>query len=194
MTSLPIDGIELVFDGDWAVAKWDDARAYLNGIAKLNGRLDDRAEGTKAIDVVGLRGRVPFLFEVKDFRGVAIENQKRQLHELPLEVGLKARDTVAGVVGCVALDKQDELLHQWLEAARDRKIQVIALIAEDAARPGEPTGKRKIREDERAARIKQKLAWLTPRVLVGDPLRDPGLMARLGIVATSQPGAGPARA
>jgi hypothetical protein len=37
--------------------------------------------------------------EIKDFRGVAIENKQRQLQELPLEIGLKARDTVAGLLG-----------------------------------------------------------------------------------------------
>lgn len=195
MTSLPVDGIELVFDDSWAVAKWDESRSYLDGVFKLNGRLDERDEGTKAVDVIGLREYVPFLFEVKDFRGVAIENQKRQLHELPLEVGLKARDTVAGVLGCVALDKQHALLHRWLEAARARnkQVQVVALIAEDAARPGEPMGKRQTRESVRDARVKQRLAWLTPRVAVVDPLRDAVFMAQLGIMAMSHAGAGPAR-
>ena len=30
------------------------------------------------------RDEIPYLFEVKDFRGFAIENKTRQLHELPL--------------------------------------------------------------------------------------------------------------
>jgi hypothetical protein len=41
--------------------------------------------------------------------------------------------------------------------------------------------------------MKQRLAWLTPRVLVNDPLRDSAMLARIGVIATSEAGAGPAR-
>ncbi|HEX4417301.1 MAG TPA: hypothetical protein VH165_05350 [Kofleriaceae bacterium] len=134
-------------------------------------------------------------FDDKDFRGVAIENQQRQRHELPLEIGLKARDTVAGLLGWVALGKQDDLPRRWVRAVCDqqRAIHVVALIAEDAARPGEPLHKRAAKESERMNRLKQRLAWLTPRVVVKDPLRDTDLLGRLGITVNSEAGAGPAR-
>jgi hypothetical protein len=103
VTVLPIDGIAFEFDESWSIVKWDESRCYLDGLRKLNGPLGGRHEGTKAVDAVGIRGDVPYLFEVKDFRGVAIENKRRQLDVLPLEVGLKARDTLASLLGWVAL-------------------------------------------------------------------------------------------
>ena len=137
---------------------------------------------------------MPYLFEVKDFRSVAIENQKRQRHELPLEIGLKARDTIAGLLGMVALDKQDQLSQRWIDAIREKHtLRVVALVAADPDRPSEPRTKRLVWEQVRADQMKQRLAWLTQRVAVRDPLRDDGFLAQLGIVATSQPGAGPAR-
>lgn len=195
MTQLPIDGIRLEFDDSWAVAKWDDARWYLDGIHKLNGELDGRPEGTKAVDAVGVRDDVPYLFELKDFRGLAIENKQRQLNELPLEIGLKVRDTVAGLVGWVALGKQDELPLRWVHAAREQRqlVRVLALIAEDSSRPGESAHKRSARESERANRVKQRIAWLTPRVLVNDPLRDTPMLRNIGVAASSEASAGPAR-
>jgi hypothetical protein len=195
VTLLAIDGISFKFDDSWSIIKWDESRWYLEAIYKLNGQLDDRPEGTKAVDAVGIRDGVPYLFEVKDFRGVAIENKQRQLHELPLEVGLKARDTVAGLLGWVALGKQDELPLRWVRAAHDQRqrVRVVALLAEDASRPGEPSHKRDARELERASRLKQRLAWLTPRVLVNDPLRDTAWLQQMGMTTQSAANAGPAR-
>ncbi|HEU4728156.1 MAG TPA: hypothetical protein VFT22_09715 [Kofleriaceae bacterium] len=89
MTDLRIDGLRFVFDDSWLVARWDDSSWYRAGIEKLKGQVDGRAEATKAVDVVGLRDHVPYLFEVKDFRGYAIENKLRQVQELPVELGLE---------------------------------------------------------------------------------------------------------
>lgn len=195
MTSLTVDGIRLEFDDSWEVVKWDKSPWYVNGIMKLSGQLDGRPEGTKAVDVLGVRNSAPFLFEVKDFRGFPIENKQRQFHELPLEVGLKARDTVAGLVGWVALGKDDALPLRWVQATKERQqpVHVLALIAEDSSRPGEASHKRAAREDERASRMKQRLAWLTTKVHVKDPLRDREMLDKLSISARSEAGAGPAR-
>lgn len=195
MTLLPIDGIRFEFDDSWSVAKWDESRWYLDGIHKLNGELNDRPEGTKAVDAIGVRDDAPYLFEIKDFRGFAIENKQRQLQELPLEIGLKARDTVAGLLGWVALGKQDELPLRWVRAIHGQRqlVRVVTLVAEDSSRPGEPLYKRDARELERASRLKQRLAWLTPRVLLHDPLRDADKLQRIGVLAHSEANAGPAR-
>src|ERR1044071_2825690 len=60
------------------------------------------------------------------------------------------------------------------DALQDQRqlVRVLALIAEDASRPGESAHKRDARELERAGRLKQRLAWLTPRVVIKDPLRE----------------------
>jgi hypothetical protein len=194
-TPLDVDGIRFDFDESWSVTKWDDSRTYLEGIHKLNGVLDERPEGTKAVDVIGLRGEVPFLFEVKDFRGFAIDNKHRQLAELPLEVGLKARDTIAGLLGLLASSRGRGLPERWIRAASNpqRPVHVFALLAEDAARPAEANHKREIRALERKDQLKRRLAWLTPRVFVTDPLREADVLARHGVTAQSLQGAGPAR-
>jgi len=192
VTALPIDGIRFEFDDSWVIAKWDDSPWYRERIERLKGTLDDKYESTKAVDVVGMRDDVPYLFEVKDFRGFAIESKARHVEELPLELGLKARDTVAGLIGVTAIGAHDELPARWTRAVTQfgRAVHVVAWIAEDAARPGEHAHKRDIRESQRLRNMKQKLAWLTHRVWVSDPLRSPVVP---GVVATSLPGAGPAR-
>jgi hypothetical protein len=192
MTELTIDGIQLTFDDSWLVTKWDDSPWYRDGIERLKGKLNGNAEGTKAVDVVGIRDEIPYLFEVKDFRGFAIKNKARQVQELPLEIGLKARDTIAGLVGLVSRDREGELPRRWVHAVKHhgRAVHVVAFLAEDAARPGEAAHKRAARESERLNRVKQFLTWLTPRVWVTDPLRNPPIP---GLTAASLAGGGAAR-
>lgn len=102
---------------------------------------------------------------------------------------------MAGLLGWLALGKQDELPRRWIRATYDqaRPVRVVALLAEDGSRPGEPFHKRDARELERASRLKQRLAWLTPRVVVNDPLRDAAKLQTLGVTARSGASAGPAR-
>lgn len=192
MTELKIDGIQLTFDDSWLVTKWDDSPWYRAGIERLKGELNGNAEGNKAVDVVGIRDEIPYLFEVKDFRGFAIENTARQVQALPLEIGLKARDTIAGLVGFVSRDREGVLPHRWLQAVKHqgRAVRVVAFIAEDEARPAETEHKRAARESERLNRVKQLLSWLTPRVWVADPLRNPSIP---GLTAVSLAGSGVAR-
>ena len=62
MTELDVDGIRFTFDDNWSAVKWDDTEAYNLHIGKLQGP----GHGTKAVDIIGLRGGLPFLFEVKN--------------------------------------------------------------------------------------------------------------------------------
>jgi hypothetical protein len=121
---------------------------------------------------------------------IAIANLNR---DLPLEIGFKARDTAAGVVGVVSRGVNG-LLANWLAAVACNRsiVRVVAWIAEDATRPGEPAYKRKARLSQREASIAQRLAWLTDRrrIRVEDPLRE---MSVPGVTAQSLAGAGPAR-
>jgi hypothetical protein len=192
LTTVVVEGIQFDFEDSWLVAKWDDSPWYRGGIHRLQGRLEDRPQGTKAADLLGLREEVPYLIEVKDFRGSSIENKRRQVRELPLEIGLKARDTIAGVAGLVSLGNPPELPERWLRAVRDgaRPIHVVAWVAEDLTRPGELAHKRAAREQERLSVLKQRLAWLTRRVWVSDPLSSSTLP---GVTATSLPNAGLSR-
>lgn len=195
--ALDVDGIRFTFDDSWSVAKWDDSAWFKNGLYKLNGSLGDRAEGTKAIDIVGLHRDVPYLFEVKDFRGFARENKDRQVSQLPLEIGLKARDTIAGLLGLLSSNKgRGGLPEAWVRAAQkpERWVHVLALLAEDEARPGEAKSKLEVRANERLRNLEKRLTWLTPKVFIRDPIRHAErLRQAYGITAESLAGAGAAR-
>jgi hypothetical protein len=172
--------IRFDFGARWHVEKWDACAVYTGGIGKLSGALTDgsgavRTEGTKAVDFVGvLDGEKLYLIEVKDFRGHRIENKKRQLAELPLEIGLKARDTLAGLAGAYAKTGGVGWIERYGQVLAERKhqVHVVAWIADDALRPAEPLGKRAAYDSVRRAQIQQKLAWLTARVLVEDPFGE----------------------
>lgn len=164
-------------DTRWQVEKWDASRIYVDGIRELNGTLteggEERREGTKAVDILGLLdGKALYLFEVKDFRGHRIENRKRQLSELGLEIGLKVRDTLAGLVGAYTRRATPPWVEPCARAllARKEPVRVVAWIVDDPPRPTEPHGKRAAWGSTRDAEIARRLAWLSPRVLVEDPL------------------------
>lgn len=159
--------------------KWDDDRAFIGtlGVRRLNGELTDPTtgaklpQGTKAVDFVGLRGDELYLFEVKDFRGHAAANASRQEHELPLEVGLKVRDTIAGLLGARRMQPS-----AWLErVARAlgepaRKLHVIAWVVEDIPRTTRTRRKHNITTGVRSDQLQQRLAWVTRNAWVDDPL------------------------
>lgn len=172
------ENLRFRFGDRWQVEKWDTCAVYTGGVGKLSGELTDkkqgtlRREGTKAVDFVGILDEEKlFLFEVKDFRGHHLENKSRQVNELPLEIGLKVRDTLAGLTGAYARTGGAAWVEQYggLLLGRQHQVHVVAWIADDRLRPMEPRGKRAARDSERYAKIKQKLAWLTPRVRVEDP-------------------------
>jgi hypothetical protein len=114
------------FGRSWQVEKYDGHHAYREGIQRLQGTslcetclehsrcpkcktelgVGSKAVGTKAVDIVGRYQGQLYLIEVKDFRRHRIENKRRVRDgELAFEVGLKVRDTLAGLLG--ALHRRD---------------------------------------------------------------------------------------
>jgi len=184
--------IEFRFDDAcWEVEKWDDHPAFTGslGIRRINGELTDPVsgkqlpEGTKAVDFVGLSAGELYLFEVKDFRGHAAANAHRQEHELPLEIGLKVRDTIAGLLGAHRMAPSP-----WLERVagalceRTRRLHVIAWIVEDT-----PQARRDRRvhiktTGVRSDQLQRRLSWCTRKAWADDPLDPsivlPGVQAR----------------
>ena len=192
---IDVERIRFSFGESWTVAeKWDDSRLFRDGICKLNGAVLDEETGepgqvgTKAVDIVGVRDGDLYLIEVKDFRGHAIETKKRQPSELPLTIGCKVRDTVAGLVGASRQGREP-----WVEACAKllldgkRRVYVIAWIEDPPLRAAEPIKKRTVWQMERAARLKQRLSWLTARVAVASHFDPAGLR---DVSAHNLPGAG----
>lgn len=181
--------IVLHFPDGWHVVRWD-ARVgvdpapypYHDGIGKLLGALDGRTESTKAVDlVVSPPTPTLLLIELKDFRAQAGTGDKARAlafagrwKDLPLEIALKVRDSLAGVHGLVQRGAPPALA-AWMAPALRAETWVVAWIAQDAHRPNEPENKRKARDSELRNNLRRQLAWLTRearRVMVLDPLRD----------------------
>ncbi|WP_437939327.1 hypothetical protein [Sorangium sp. So ce341] len=194
MKAIDVERIRFEFGESWTLAeKWDESRAFLSGIGRLQGEWTDddtgapARVGTKAVDIVGVREGRLYLIEVKDYRGYPIETKKRQPHELPIAIACKVRDTVAGLVGAGRQGAEP-----WVESCarllveRKARVHVIAWIADPDLRAAEPIKKREIWQKERSDRLKQRLSWLTRYVTVASPFDG-----RVGdVTAQSLPGAG----
>lgn len=150
--------LRFVFDDGWSVLKWDEHRAYVDGLQPH--------QNTKAVDFLGLHLQTtPWFIEVKDPRGHRIE-YKPQLADGSLlkAVAEKVRDTIAGLVwahqrvpfGRAELMPYVRALFQREPAAR---AFVVLWLEQD----------RLLRADEASAlqdALKRELSWLKPKVLV----------------------------
>jgi hypothetical protein len=161
------------FDDDrWVVFKYDDETAYRKRIGELS--------GTKAVDFVGMHNGDLFLIEVKDFRNHRIENQARLTSgDLAIESGQKIRDTVAGIIGAYRTSDPQK----WSEFARSmtdsrKAIRVVVWLEYDL--PEKYIQREKVRASVETAIYKQKLSWLTSRVLVTNQANNgvPDLVVR----------------
>ncbi len=174
--------LRFVFDDSWSVIKYDDHPDYQDRIKRL--------DGTKALDFVAVHANaILYLIEVKDFRGYRIQNRTRvRDSELALEVGQKARDTIAGIVAAhhrgstALLDKAVRRL-----AANATPVRVLLWLEQDL--PPGPRGRRSNELSVLIDALKQRLDWLTPRILVVS-LR--GGETPEGLLVSNLPGAGKA--
>jgi len=183
-TNLDEQHVRLTFSNAWSAVKWDAPASdppphpYRDGIEHLKGELDGASESTKAVDVVAVSpAGCLYLIELKDFRtDYAAGGVPRALafgtrwKDLPLEVALKVRDTLAGVCGVLQRDSPATIA-EWIKPALGKPVRVVALIAQ-TKRASETAAKRTIRNDELLKNLRRKLAWLTENrrhVLMLDP-------------------------
>lgn len=172
------------FGEKWSVVeKWDASPIYRSGLQKLSGELYSEQTGqtarvgSRAVDILGVSGDNLYLIEVKDYRGHAITTKKRQTGDLPLSIGCKVRDTVAGLIGASRTYAGGH--PGWVDVCakalidRRRRVYVIAWITDAPERPSEPNAKRHFWQTMRRKEITQLVAWLTPDVLVANPLDAP---------------------
>ena len=180
MTVIDVERIRFEFGASWTIVeKWDNTDAFRHGVCKL--------QDSKAVDIVGVRDGDLYLIEVKDYRGYAIESKARQSNELPLVMGCKVRDTIAGLVGASRM-----VPTPWLDTCagllleKKQRVYVVAWVADPAVRPSEPLQKRDTWMKTRRDGVKQRLSWLTSYVQVENPFNG-----RVGdVVAQNLPGAG----
>ncbi len=161
-------GLEFEFGKGWRVVKYDKDPAFMDGIRKLNQEILT-ADGTRAsfgtcgIDLIAVHGKAIYFIEIKDFRGSRIPNKRRiQNNELAMDVGIKVRDSLAGIVGA---HHRCEARVQWEPFMRpliDTSYQVHVLLWLEQDR-NVPDNRRSLTDQ-----LKTRLSWLTNRVLVVD--------------------------
>ena len=194
-TPLDVEKQKFTFGDSWTVAfKYDDSRFYRGGPERLKGELEERSnneskvipQATRAVDVIGLHQEGGLLLlEAKDFRGHRIENKNRLQRQIILEVALKTRDTVAGLLGA-ARSAVTEFPSEGLVAAMhaDKTVTVVLWIEDDTFQEVQKT---KAVLNQLNGMLKEKLAWMNVRTLVQSShapskLRD--------LIVTNLPGAG----
>lgn len=168
------------FDDDWHAVKWDDHRAYRDGLCGIG--------GCKAVDFCGVHRKSVYLIEVKDFRGHRIENKARTVGEtsdnLADEIAHKVCDTVAGLIGAHrSRPAEDETWRPFGEAIANRNVDVRVVLWLEEDVPRGPDRRMSFQD-----RLKQKLRWLTPRVIIAS-LRHTTAQPP-GVTVANQPGAG----
>ena len=174
-TPLDVEKQRFTFGDSWAVAfKYDDSRLYRDGPERLKGELEvgtDSAtqktvpQATRAMDVIGLHPKDGLLLlEAKDFRGHRIENKHRMKGQVILEVALKARDTVAGLLGAARNAVTGIPSSDLLVALQPgRTVTVVLWLEDDTFRNEQKT---KAALNQLNGVLKAKLAWMNVRTLV----------------------------
>ncbi len=186
----------LLFDfrDPWVVLKYDEHPCYRSGIEKLKDRVagshgrDDCRRST-AVDAVAAKAKLLVFLEIKDFRGHRIETKHRVGDELALEVGVKVRDSLAGLVGGFHTDYA-EATHALLErlATRSTDIRVLLWLETDPFAPSRvETERQKSRQTVLSQCLKKRCAWLTRRALVVNLKTGAGME---GVIVKSLSGAG----
>lgn len=179
--------LELEFGDEWdVVLKWDECRGYRDGL----GRLGD----CKAVDVLALSHarKQLLMIELKDFRGHRIENKDRiKDGELFVEVGHKVRDTVAGICGAARMGGDVHMTRLAAGLVATTSLTVVLWLEEDRWVQTAPVARHKrgrTRLDTMRRLLKQRLRWLTGRVMVCS--RDSADLREHGIVVRSRPQGG----
>jgi len=115
MTAICEGDLAFSFPDDWRAGKYDEWAFYRNQLGK-------RLQGTKGADIVAVDPRgSAWLIEVKDYR----RGGGAKASELPEEIALKARDTLAGLAAAqVNATDEDEkaVAHAALRRSRLRVV------------------------------------------------------------------------
>lgn len=186
--------LKFTFGDEWKAVQYDEHLCYRSGIEKLKGDLrnntgDTGHHGTMALDIVARKTGTVLLMEVKDFRGHRIENKNRVGEELALEVALKTRDTIAGLVGGLHVrdDNDIDAMAKSL-SAKGNDIHVALWLEEDRRSPSPiERDRHKGRQLTLAQELKKQCRWLTAKAFVYCLSQDQTIT---GITVKNVPGAG----
>ena len=140
-------------------------------------KIQQAIEKTKAVDFIGILDKSILSFiEVKNFKGRRIENKSRIENgeePLELEVAQKVRDTLAGITGAIRhsthLKDHFEIYQQYLSNLK-KDIHVVLWLEEDNHPHPLPVRNKRAKAlgGSLTIRLRQKLIWLTPHVMITD--------------------------
>ncbi len=158
-TALQVEDQLFTFGDAWTSAfKYDDTDFYRT-------KMEKHLPQTKAVDVLAICHKQELLLlEAKNFRGYRIANKKRLSNgELAIEVALKVKDTVAGIMGALrSRISAFETVGKSMITAE--KLIVVLWLEDDTSRN---LSEWKVCLDTINQKIKEHLAWLGPvRTLV----------------------------
>lgn len=187
-TSLQVEKQCFKFGDSWTVAfKYDDTSCYRNGPERLKGEVDGVPQSTRALDAVGLHERAGLLMlEAKDFREHRIENKPRiKDGEIVVEVALKTRDTVAGLLGAARTGENGFDSDALFAALKKGSDVTVVLWLEDDAQRDNLQAKQQLGTLTQS--LKTKLKWLNVKAFALSS-KVPNLLPDLTV--TNLPGAG----
>lgn len=152
--------LEFTFDNSWDVLKYDGPGMYYKT------RLLKNLKGSKAVDFICINANYPLiLMEVKDFSQGLPSQQK--FNAIPEKIGLKVRDTIAGIIGGSGMADNPE---RRFFRRSFKKLNVhlrIVYFFEDLQTPARrPPQKTLVKRNVLLKALKQHLRWLTTDINV----------------------------
>lgn len=115
MPTLTEGRLRFSFSDNWQATKYDDWSHYRNQAINICG-------GSKAIDILGLEASTAcWLIEVKDYR----EHRRTKAIDIADEIAMKARDTLAALVGAQYHANDNTERTQARQAVRAGSIRIV---------------------------------------------------------------------
>lgn len=151
------------FDDGWThLVAWDRHPAYQKGIRKV--------DGARAVDVIGIYGNdTLFFIEMKDYRWHRTQGKGRSKTEDPwVELELKVRHSVAGLVGAHRRGSHDDTCRPIIEALVERLPLKLVYWLDEAPHSRILETNAEMRRRAGASfhmqELKKHLKWLDARV------------------------------
>lgn len=154
--------LDFVFGRSWKVLKYDENGGFYKTKMARN------VSHTKAVDFLCIpQGKQPLLLmEVKDF-SLGVRSQEK-FNNVPMAVAIKARDTVAGIVGgshC-ASDAGDQTFFTESRRKLDTPPRVVFFFLNLDTPPRREPRRAMQARDVIMKKLKQHLSWLTTNIAV----------------------------
>lgn len=161
MTVIEEGNLEFTFGPTWRVHKYDENGAYYKS------QFESKLRPTKAIDFLCFHDDSALLMlEVKDF-SLGVPNLEK-VDRLPWTVAIKARDTIAGIIGGSnqASNPHDRLFFRDSHRRLKTPPRVLFLY-EDLAVPSRQDPRRTMnKRDVLLKQLREHLRWLTQDIAV----------------------------